>query len=262
MEKNLMLIVTYIVAILIEIGLPVALAVVAVKKFKVSGWVIFTGVLTFIGSQVVHIPLLSGINALFAQSILPLPSPAVLPWFNAITAGLMAGLCEETARLVGFKILKAKAKPFNSGLALGIGHGGIESVIVGVLVLVSLIGGLASPSVLEQTQFWATPWHLPLAGGVERIIAVSAQLLMSVFVWKAVTSHNYWWYVLAIAYHTLLDGVAVFLAQSGFSAWPLEGVFSLFLVVNVIVLWRFWVSERAKEKALAEAENESESVLA
>jgi uncharacterized membrane protein YhfC len=102
---------------------------------------------------------------------------------------------------VGFKILKAKAQPFNSGLALGIGHGGIESVIVGGLVLVSLISGLFSSSALAGAQFWSTAWHLPLAGGVERITAVSAQIFMSVLVWKAVTSHNYWWYVLAVLYH-------------------------------------------------------------
>jgi hypothetical protein len=95
MEKNFLLIVAYIVAILIQIGLPVTLAILAVKKLKVSGWVIVTGVLTFIGSQVVHIPLLYGVNALFTKGVLPMPSVAFLPWFNAITAGLMAGLCER-----------------------------------------------------------------------------------------------------------------------------------------------------------------------
>lgn len=253
MEKNWLLIVSYIVAVIIEIGLPVTLAVLAIKKFKVAWIVIVTGVLTFIGSQVVHLPLLYGINALFTYKVLPMPSAALLPWFNAIVAGLLAGLCEETARLVGFKILKAKATPYTSGLALGIGHGGIESVIVGVVVLVSFSAGLFSTSALQITQFWSMPWHLPLAGGVERITAISAQLFMSVLVWKAVTSHNYWWYGLAVLYHTVLDGLSVVLTQNGFSAWALEGIIGLFLVFNVIVLWRFWVSEKAKEKAVAES---------
>ncbi len=254
MTNNWALIVSYILAVLIQIGLPVTLAILAVKKLKVSGWVIVTGVLTFIGSQVVHLPLLAGINALFTKGILPVPSATVLPWFNAITAGLMAGLCEETARLVGFKILKAKAQPFNSGLALGIGHGGIESGIVGVLVLTSFVGGLTSSSALTAMQFWSTAWHLPLAGGVERITAVSAQILMSVFVWKAVTSRNYWWYVLAVLYHALIDGVSVMLVSAGLSAWGIESALLVFLVIDVVLLWRFWVKERAKEKASLEAE--------
>lgn len=255
MEINWLLIISYVVAILTEIGLPVTLAILAVRKFKVSWWVILTGVLTFIGSQVVHIPLLQGISVLFSNGTLPTPPEWILPYFNAIFLGIMAGLCEETARLIGFKILKAKAKPFNSGLALGIGHGGVESVIVGGIVLVSLIANLVSKSALQTSQFWATPWHLPLAGGVERIVAISAQIFMSVLVWKAVATRNYWWYVLAILYHTVLDAVAVYLSQIGLSVWQLEGSISIFFVFNVILLWRIWVTERRKDKAAALAEN-------
>jgi len=249
MEINWLLIASFIVAIVIEIGLPVTLAIVAVRKFKVSVWVVVTGVLTFIGSQVVHLPLLQGISLLFANGTLPTPPEWILPYFNAIFLGLMAGLCEETARLIGFKILKAKAKPFNSGLALGIGHGGIESVIMGVFVLISLVSNLTSNSALQTAQFWATPWHIPLAGGVERIIAVSAQIFMSVLVWKAVVSHNYWWFVLAILYHTVLDALSVYLMGIGLTTWQLEGALSLFFFFNIIVLWRIWIGERRKEKA-------------
>lgn len=250
MEKNYLLVVSFIIAFLVEVGAPVTLAIIAIKRFKVSGWVIFTGVLTFIASQVIHIPLLSGVNLLFPKFV----PPQIPNWVYALYLGVMAGLCEETARLVGFKILKSKAKNFTSGLALGIGHGGVESVIVGGLVLFSLISNLTTTSVLQSNQFWAYPWHLPLAGGIERIMAITSHLVMTVFVWKAVASRNYWWYVLAIAYHTALDAVAGYASLSGMAAWSIEGLVGIFFVAGLIILWRFWVTERPKEKAAAEAE--------
>ncbi len=248
------LIFTNILSVVVELGLPITLAILAVKRLKVSGWVVVTGVLTFLGSQVVHLPLLAGVNLLFLKNILPLPPVSVLPLFNGIVAGVLAGLCEETARLVGFKLLKSKAQSFNSGLALGVGHGGIESAIVGFIVLTSFVANVVSPSAQTAATFWATPITTPLAGAVERISAVSAHLFMSVLVWKAVANSNYWWFLLAIAYHTLIDFVTVYMSQSGASTWAIEGALSIFLVADVFFLWRFWVTERAKEKAIAEAE--------
>ncbi|MEA5079215.1 MAG: YhfC family glutamic-type intramembrane protease [Anaerolineaceae bacterium] len=254
MTINWGLVFTNVLAIVVEIGLPVTLGILAVKRGKVSIWIIVTGVLTFIGSQVVHLPLMAGINLLFINRIVPMPFAAVLPWFNAITAGVLAGLCEETARLVGFKVLKEKAQPFNSGLALGIGHGGLESVIVGFVVLFTFISNLLSTSALTTMTFWSAPITTPLAGAVERISAVSAHLFMSVLVWKAVANRNYLWYLLAFGYHAVLDAVTVFMSQSGFSMWAIEGVLTVFMLVSVFFLWRFWITERAKEKAAAELE--------
>ena len=249
MSINWGLVFTSVLAIVVELGLPITLAILAVKWLKVSGWVVVTGVLTFLGSQVVHLPLLAGINLLFVKNILPLPPTSLLPLFNAITAGVLAGLCEETARLVGFKALKKKGLPFNSGLALGVGHGGLESAIVGFIVLTSFISNVVSPSALTAATFWSTPITTPLAGAVERISAVSAHLFMSLLVWKAVANRNYLWFVLAIAYHTLIDAVTVYLSQTGYSVWTIEGALAVFLLADVIFLWRFWVTERAREKA-------------
>jgi hypothetical protein len=42
------------------------------------------------------------------------------------------------------------------------------------------------------------------------------------------------------------------LGDAGFrrlSAWGIEAALLVFLVIDLVLLWRFWVSERAKEKA-------------
>lgn len=273
MESNIGLFASTVIAILIEIGLPVTLAVLIIKKMKVHWIVVLTGVLTFIGSQVVHIPLLSIpwlLNKLGAN--IPLPQTWPIGYY-ALYLGLLAGLCEETARWVGFKLLKKKAASYKSALALGIGHGGVESVIVGVVVLANLIffmtfnpqaqlargvmEGIVQTTIVQMAQFWASPWHLSLAGAFERIIAVSAQILMSVFVWKAVTKRSWLWFLLAVGYHVVLDAAAVYTSFLGWSAWQLEAAISIFLVFNVIYLVLFWKKEKRLEieaEAAASAE--------
>ena len=84
------LLITFSIAVLVEIGLPLVLAVILRKRFNV-GWALFgVGMLTFIGSQVIHLPLLSLLTVLFQQGILPQPSLAIMPYFNPIVLGLAA----------------------------------------------------------------------------------------------------------------------------------------------------------------------------
>jgi uncharacterized membrane protein YhfC len=270
MKTNGMLIAMYAVAVLVEIGLPVTLAIWMVRKGKIGWAVILTGVLTFIGSQVVHIPLLQ-IPALLQKLGLPISAPTSWPtWAYALFLGLMAGFCEETARLVGFKVLKSKASSYKSGLALGIGHGGVESVIVGFTVLGSLIAALvytANPSLmgaaspdqanmaLAQLQgVLSNPWHLPLAGAVERLTAVSCHLFMSVLVWQTVSRGKVWGYWAAVLYHALLDGASVMLMTTGLSAWGLEACLLPFMAFSLVMIWVFWKKEKASMPELPTAD--------
>jgi len=263
MIQNVPLFVNYLLAILIEIGMPVTLAILIIKKFKVHWLVVVTGVLTFIGSQVVHIPLLQIPNLLQKAGLnIVLPSEWAIGW-QALYLGLYAGLCEETARWVGYRALKSKAASYRSAFGLGVGHGGVESVIVGVVVLASVLsavlfnpttaaaqgmsGEMVKLTTAKIAEFWSSPWHLPLAGAVERVTAVSAQLLMSVFVWKAVQKRSWLWYLLAVGYHALLDGTAVILTSLTSNYWVIEAVLAIFLVVDVILLLLFWKKEKREE---------------
>jgi uncharacterized membrane protein YhfC len=102
--------------------------------------------------------------------------------------------------------------------------------------------------ITQVATFWAAPWHLPFAGAVERITAISAQLLMSVMVWKAITQRSWLWYLLAVIYHALIDAVAVYLGLStSLTAWQLEAVLLVFLVIDVVFLFLFWKMEKRKE---------------
>lgn len=275
MENNIPLFISYVISMLVMIGLPVLLAFVVTRYFKVSWWVVLAGVLTFLLSQAVHYPAVIGINALFNKGLLPVPSEKWVPLVNGVIGGLLAGICEETARWVGFKFLKRKADRYGSAFALGVGHGGIESIILAVLgtgatlftVLFYNAGGEVAKGVstnevqymlYQIEQFWTTPWVNGLLPGVERVIAMSLQIFLSTLVWKAVVDRSFIWFALAVIYHAVVDALAVYLGGIGWGYWAIEGVLALFLVLNIYLLYRFWKEEKEIEEEMDELEEGEE----
>jgi len=278
MTSNIPLFLAYILSVLVMIGLPIFLAVFFTRRFKVSWWVVLTGVLTFIVSQALHIPALSGINALFTKGILTVTSDSWFPIVYSVLIGLLAGIFEETARWVGFKLLRDKAARFGSSLAAGIGHGGIESIflcVVGVGATLAtvlfynpgtqLAAGTSTSEVqymLAQIEaFWSAPWSLGLLSGVERVIALTTHLFLSALVWKAVVDRNVLWFLLAVLYHMIVDAVAVFLQQIGWSYWPIEGVLAIFMLLNLFMLYTFYKEETEIEQEMDEMTDEELAAL-
>ena len=220
----------YGLSILLMILLPVILAA-GLRRIAQPAWILFgVGCMTFTLAQVVHIPLN---NWLASIGLLPETANSGLPlWQTALIAGLTAGLCEELMRAAGYAVIQ-KIKPgwmrLSDAVMLGLGHGGIESMVFGGVLTAASIGallpligvdlnilGLKPDQVTALRQqlnvLIATPWIgvLPL---VERIIAISAHIIFSLMVWKAFSGRGSlrWLYLpLAILYHAAVDFAAVY----------------------------------------------------
>lgn len=265
--------ITYILSAIIMVGLPVFLAIFITRKFRVSWLVVLTGVLTFLVSQALRIPATSGINALFSNGTLSVPSAQWMPVINALLAGSMAALFEESARWAGFKVLRRKAEKFGSALALGAGHGGIESILIfalytaGTLFTVlfynpgaEIAKGVSTDQVqytlAQIQQFWTNPWTSGLLPGVERVIAIVTQIFLSTLVWKAIVDRAFIWWLLAVLYHLVVDAVAVYLSQIGWSYWVVEGILALFMLLSAYLIFRFIKDESEIEKEMEEIADE------
>ncbi len=87
-----MLYILYPLSALLMIALPVVLARVLVNKTR-APWALFgLGAVTFIGSQLVHLPLNAQLTEFFKCLW---PNAAPQPWhipFNAVVLGLTAGV--------------------------------------------------------------------------------------------------------------------------------------------------------------------------
>jgi uncharacterized membrane protein YhfC len=252
-----MIVAAFIFEILFTIGFPIVLAAWLIRRFK-TGWRLFwVGVATFIGSQVVHIPLLQGLTVALRGVGLQLSGTTLL-LFNAVVLGLAAGLCEETARWVGYKLLKEKGKTFGAAVTLAAGHGGIESILLaGVVVLINLVVMMVittNPSILNTLpgdtaaqlkasadSFWSVNPTLPLAGAFERLVAITLHTSLSIMVWLAFVRRNALWYVAAVLWHAVVDALSVYLSGSGvLTTWGLEGVIALSLLFNIpFIYWAY-----------------------
>lgn len=157
------------------------------------------------------------------------PTLPYLPAAYALYGCLAAGIFEETARLGGLWLLCRRQPGFATGLAYGIGHGGLESI---ALVGVSLIGNTflmlrvnaggaqalvasvpAARQQLAAAQLNALAEAAPtsfLAAGAERAIALATQILLSLLVWMVVAGRlPKRFFLLSIALHALTDVGAV-----------------------------------------------------
>ena len=246
-----MLYITFPLAALIELLAPLALAVWVTHRSGRRAWLLVgVGTLTFIGSQIVHLPLnwLLGKIGLIAND-----KAAIIR--TALVLGLSAGLCEETARAAGYWALQQRARTWASALALGAGHGGIESMLVGGLVLLTFVNMLVLRNVdlatlgltgdqlalarQQMADYWSLPWHMPLTGAVERLIALTLHLALSVLVLQAFVRRNALFYLGAVIWHATVNTAAVILLMNEWSAWAIEGALALSAPLSLGVILAF-----------------------
>ncbi len=241
-----MLIISFLIAILIEIVFPIALAFWATRRFKTDWLLIGVGATTFIASQIIHIPVLAGLTAAFQNGWIHFPAGVSAQVLNALLLGLLAGLFEEPARWIGYKFLKDKGDSWKAAVTLGVGHGGIESIgLVGFSVLANLVimilirnFGLAIPGLTESqvAQFWSMPWHLPLAGAVERLMAILLHITLSTLVWLSIRKKTILWLFVAILWHAFADFAIVFAGSVGWTTWAIEGLLAGISLLNLGIL--------------------------
>lgn len=240
-----MLTIAYAVNFLGMILLPIILWISFARKFSLSGKLILAGGLTFIASQVLHIPLVFGMGS-FLKNVSLL--------VNAIILGLLAGLFEETARYILFKFILKKARAWKEGVLVGLGHGGTEALILGVLAAFGFItmlalrsGDLSAMSGIPADQvelakqqvdaYWSAPGYMALIGFVERLFAIMLHVSLSVMVLYAIAYRKPIWFWLALLWHTLVDAVAVYAIQN-VGVLATEGIIAIFGVVSLWIVFR------------------------
>lgn len=217
---------------LMGFAVPVCLSVYLIRKHHARLSTILIGAGTFILFALV-------LEALVHQLVLKGPhGPAIMgnTLYYGLYGGLAAGIFEETGRFISMKFLMKKepSAPL-PGLAYGIGHGGVEMIVVfgitmiGNIVLSILINSGqtdllfaattadAAPQLQAQLdQLQATGAGTWLMGLWERFSAIILHLGLSMMVWVAVRKGGKWlWlYPAAIVLHAAVDAGAVMMQKT------------------------------------------------
>jgi uncharacterized membrane protein YhfC len=238
-----MLVIAYVVNFLGMILLPVFSWIYFARKFKLSWKLLLAGGLTFIASQIPHIPLVLALTPTFQSWGLPAFAAAL---------GILAGIFEETSRYILFRRVLKKSRSWSEGVFVGLGHGGTEAFILGLLAAVAFINLLvyrnidlstipsipASQLELARQQvdaYWSAPLYVALLGMIERLFAICLHVALSVMVLYAIANNRPIWFWIAVVWHATVDGLAVFLGGHQIGPLAIEGVIGLFAIVSLWV---------------------------
>lgn len=244
-----MLIAAYVVSFLGMILLPIILWIIFTRKFALSWKLALAGGLTFIASQLLHIPLVAGINGFLKNTSLLVA---------AIVLGLLAGIFEETARYILFKFILKKSRSWKEGVLVGLGHGGTEAVLIGISVALTVVNMIAyrnidlstvpsiPPEQLELAKqqveaFWSAQPYMALLGFFERVFAMCLHVSLSLMVLYGLAKKQAIWFWLALLWHAFVDAVAVYVGQS-------IGILQTEVLVAIFAAISLWIVFRMKPK--------------
>jgi uncharacterized membrane protein YhfC len=248
---------------LLMLAIPLALAAWAVRHYRLEWRIFLIGAGTFAGAQLLEVPF----NRLLLQPLLGRLGIAGashgwgLFWLGIIF-GLVAGLFEEGARYVVYRRWLGDVRTWAGGQLFGIGHGGMEAIMLGALSFYVLLQTIAYRNAdlatlvppeqlpLAQAQldaYWSAPWYAALLGALERIFALGIQMSLAVIVLQTFLRRNHVWLVVAIAWHMVVDATAVFSA----STW---GIYITEVLVGLMAAASVWGMYQLKGDEIAMAE--------
>ena len=176
-----------------------------------------------------------------------------------VIGALMAGIFEETGRIVAFKTLLRKRTNKETGISHGIGHGGFEAifllVVTGIqyITYASMINSGAFQTVVDiasaagadvssletlPSQIMAiTPMNGVLSV-VERAFAILLHIGLSILVFNAVRRSKIGYYFLAVLLHALYDVPAALYQRGVLNLYIVEVMLAIYSVLFFVIVYR------------------------
>ena len=261
-----------IITLFISLILPPAFLIVYALRNKKQGiwsaWLL--GALGFVVPQIlIRLPILTGLSqsagfAAFAQN-----HPVPYGFGLAFTAGLF----ELTGRYAVARCLK-KNLTYRRALAAGLGHGGIEAILItglaylsNVVFLVMLQTGAfdaalaqtgdASQLLAARDALMNTHWALFLLAGFERLLAMTCHVAMSMMVCYGVhTNRVLPWTLACLALHTCMDSVACISLFIGWGLTLATAYTIIYILLTAITVLSIGILKNIRSRWEAESAQE------
>lgn len=239
-----------VVTLLLSLAFPIILGAWYKKKSDYAMKALLVGVGVFLVFQLLtRLPLIQFLHSL--PQIRQFSEQAF--FLYALLLSLSAGLFEEIGRWLGFRFLLKDKLEYKNGVAFGIGHGGLESI---VLVGFAAINNLVYSFLINTGRFdsavrgavpeatadrimevlTTTPPATFFAGGIERFFTIIIQIALSLIVMYSVKRRKLSLLFQAIVIHTALNVAA--LTANRVSLLLAEVIVGAFAVVAVVYILR------------------------
>ncbi|MCG3084213.1 YhfC family intramembrane metalloprotease [Anoxybacillus sp. LAT_35] len=239
------------VQLFLSLIVPLALVIYGRKKRWLSWKAFGVGLLIFV--------LFSQVLEKVVHMLVVDPSGTSLKGINNVWAfvaygALAAGVFEEMGRYVGFRFMLKNNRTYGDGLSFGLGHGGIEAVLIGgvsainMMILSHLVQTgqfeqIASSLPATQVEMLKTMLNQPdwmyVLGGIERTFAIAIHIALSLLVLYGVRKGQFRYVVYAILIHTLIDVVpALYQVKIISNVWVIETIFAFFAIASLVFIRR------------------------
>lgn len=258
---------TFFVSLILPLAFLVFYALRHKKQGIWSAWLV--GALGFFVPQIlIRFPILTALSGMdgfvtFAQTH---------PWIYSFSLAFTAGLFEVVGRYAAARCLN-KNLTYRRALAAGLGHGGIEAMIITGLVYLNNIvylvmlqtGSLdaqiaqaADPTALLaiKDSMLNTSWILFFLAGFERLLAMTCHVAMSLLVCYGVRRGKAAPTIFAFVMHVGMDSVAGISQMIGKGLTLAQGytiiyiLLMAFTVLAILILKNIharWAAEEAQE---------------
>jgi len=197
-----------ILAALITVALPILAAAILAGGDKTRLLYALLGAATFLVFEyLLRFPLLSLLSneslsfILFSQT-----QPVLYP----LALSLSAALFEEGGRYLALRFL-VRRRAFEDGVAFGIGFGGVESIALVGLPLLSVL-------ITKEDVSGA----MVLISAAERVFTMVVHIAFSVMVLRGVEKKRVWEILAAFALHTVFNFIALALQVAGYPVYVSE----------------------------------------
>jgi uncharacterized membrane protein YhfC len=190
-------------------------------------------------------------------------------WLYALYVGLAAALFEETGRLITMKLFMKKSLTKQNALMLGVGHGGAEALLVGVMggfsnivmsimininqvdKLLATVGENEKDAAVEQlSALSTTPAYEYLLAGAERFLAFVLQICLSYIVYRAVRYKKPLFYILAVAIHFAVDAVLAVLVKI-IPVFAVELILTAEVILITVITYKMYRAEKEEQECQA-----------
>ena len=235
-------------SIVISIFFPIMLVIIGNKKYKASLSSFFIGAGVFvlfamILEQFLHILVIFvlGLNA------------NDNPWLYRIYGAAAAAIFEETGRIVAMKVFMKNKLDFPNAFMYGIGHGGVEAIIIGgianignLITMLMINSGVLqqslavlsaeekAESIKQMSALWTTSPDMFFASGIERVCAVILQISLSLIIYKGLKAHKKEIVAIAFGIHFVVDFIAV-VCSTRINVWLIELIVAVMSIATFVL---------------------------
>ncbi len=245
-------IITMVFVALFCVAVPTLAFVYVNKREKYARRGLLAGILSFfILQMIIRIPVLQVLLPQFEWYKTLVENPLGIALFLGFTAGLF----ETVGRWVFMKFMLKGKESYGTGLAHGIGHGGIEAVLLVSLAYVNLIiysfminsgtfdalivGEAAEQISAVKESLINTSPALYLVAALERLFAMVFHVAMSVLLMEGFAKKRVLpYFLIVLGLHSLIDFLAVYLGQMGVPIWGIELMVGLFAVGGAVYIYK------------------------